>query len=59
MPRLLRAIAEALPLKHVIDALSGAIVTGQGLGHHLTALAVVAGWAAVGLSLTVRYFRWD
>jgi ABC-2 type transport system permease protein len=59
MPRLLKAIAVALPLKHVIDGLSGAIVTGTGIGGHLTALAVVAGWAVAGLFLTVRYFRWD
>ncbi len=59
MPKLLKAIAVALPLKHVIDGLSGAIVTGTGLGEHLTALAVVAGWAVAGLFLTVRYFRWD
>jgi hypothetical protein len=43
----------------VIDGLHGAIVTGAGLGDNLTALAVVAGWAAAGLFLTVRYFRWD
>jgi ABC-2 type transport system permease protein len=59
MPELLKAIAVVLPLKHVIDGLSGAIVTGTGLSDHLTALAVVAGWAALGLFLTVRYFRWD
>jgi ABC-2 type transport system permease protein len=59
MPKLLKAIAVALPLKHVIDGLSGAIVTGAGLGGHLTALGVVAGWAVAGLFLTVRYFRWD
>ena len=33
-PEFLRAIAEALPLKHLIDGLSGAMVTGQGLAHH-------------------------
>lgn len=59
MPKVLKGIAVALPLKHVIDGLSGAIVTGTGLGGHLTALAVVAGWAVAGLFLTVRYFRWD
>ena len=59
LPEVFKVIAEALPLKHVIDGLHGAIVTGQGLGDNLTALAVVAGWAAVGLFLTVRYFRWD
>jgi ABC-2 type transport system permease protein len=59
LPLVLKAIAVVLPLKHVIDGLSGAIVTGAGLGHHLTALGVVAGWAVLGLFLTVRYFRWD
>jgi ABC-2 type transport system permease protein len=59
LPIVFEVIAVSLPLKHVIDGLSGAIVTGQGLGDHLTALAVVAAWAAAGLFLTVRYFRWD
>jgi ABC-2 type transport system permease protein len=59
LPEVFKVIAEALPLKHVIDGLHGAIVTGQGLSDNLTALAVVAGWAVAGLFLTVRYFRWD
>ena len=59
LPIVFKVIAVALPLKHVIDGLHGAIVSGTGLGGHLTALAVVAGWAALGLFLTVRYFRWD
>lgn len=59
MPQLLKAIAVALPLKHVIDGMSGAIVTGKGLGDHLTALAVVGAWALAGLLLAVRSFRWD
>jgi ABC-2 type transport system permease protein len=59
MPELLKAIAVALPLKHVIDGMSGAIVTGKGLGDHLTALAVVGAWALAGLLLAVRSFRWD
>jgi ABC-2 type transport system permease protein len=59
LPVVLKAIAVGLPLKHVIDGLHGAIVTGGGLADHLTALAVVAGWALVGLFLAVRYFRWE
>jgi ABC-2 type transport system permease protein len=59
LPPVLEAIAQALPLKHVIDGLSGAIVTGVGLGDNLTALAVTGGWAAAGLLLAVRYFRWE
>ena len=58
-PGFLRGIAEALPLKHLIDGLSGAMVTGQGLAHHAAALAVLALWAAVGIALAVRGFSWD
>jgi ABC-2 type transport system permease protein len=59
LPIVLKAVAVGLPLKHVIDGLHGAIVTGAGLGDHLVALAVVAGWALAGLMLAVRFFRWD
>ena len=57
LPAALSAIAQALPLKHLIDGLSQAIVGG----HHgtLVAAAAVAGWAAAGLVLAVRYFRWE
>jgi ABC-2 type transport system permease protein len=59
LPVVLKAIAVGLPLKHVIDGLHGAIVTGAGLGDHLTALGVVGGWAIAGMVLAVRFFRWD
>jgi ABC-2 type transport system permease protein len=58
-PEFLRAIAEGLPLKHLVDGLSGALVTGQTLSDNLTALAVVAVWAALGIVLAVRGFRWE
>ena len=58
-PTFLRDIAEALPLKHTIDGLSGAMVTGRGLGAHTTALAVVALWAVLGIVLAIRGFSWD
>jgi len=59
LPAGLAAVAEALPLKHVIDGFSDAIVTGQGLSHELGALAVLAGWGAVGMAIAIRGFRWD
>ena len=58
-PAVLEGIATALPLKHVIDGLSGAIVGGAGLGDNLEAVAVLAVWAAGGILLAVRYFRWE
>src|ERR687889_307691 len=58
-PAFLRDIAQALPLTHIIDGLSGAMVTGRGLGDNLSALAVVAVWAAFGIALAVRGFSWE
>jgi len=58
-PGFLRQIAEALPLKPLIDGLYGAIVTGSGLGSHLDALAVIALWGIFGLFFAVRGFSWE
>src|ERR671922_2808391 len=55
-PTFLKDIAEALPLKHVIDGLSGAMVKGTGIGDHLSALAVVGLRAAAGIAFAVRGF---
>lgn len=58
-PGFLRQIAEALPLKPLIDGLSGALVTGSGLGDHIDALAVIALWGVFGLFFAVRGFSWE
>jgi ABC-2 type transport system permease protein len=58
-PSVLRDLAEVLPLKHLIDGLSGAMVDGQGVADHAVALLVLAAWAAVGIVLAVRGFSWD
>jgi ABC-2 type transport system permease protein len=57
LPEALQAIAEALPLKHLIDGLSEAIVGGGG--DAATAAAVVGAWAVCGVVLAVRFFRWE
>jgi ABC-2 type transport system permease protein len=58
-PRFLHDIAQALPLTHLIDGLSGAMVTGRALDDNLSHLAVIAVWAALGIVLAVRGFSWD
>jgi ABC-2 type transport system permease protein len=58
-PRFLKDVAEVLPLKHLIDGLSGAMVKGTGLGSHLTALAVLGVWGALGTVLAIRGFSWE
>lgn len=55
-PAVLRDIAQVLPLKHVIDGLSGAMVTGES---HWSALGVIGLWAALGVTLAVRGFSWE
>jgi ABC-2 type transport system permease protein len=57
LPEALKAVAEALPLKHLIDGLSEGIVGGGG--DAATAAAVVGAWAVAGLVLAVRFFRWE
>jgi len=58
-PAFLRNIAEALPLKPLIDGLYGAMVTGAGLTHNLDALAVIGLWGVFGLYFAVRGFSWE
>jgi ABC-2 type transport system permease protein len=55
-PAFLRDIAEALPLTHLIDGLSGAMVTGAP---HWSGLVVVGLWTVAGAVLAVRGFTWD
>jgi ABC-2 type transport system permease protein len=58
-PAVLREIAEVLPLKHLIDGLSGAMVDGQGIGHNLVAVVVLLLWTGFGALFAVRGFRWE
>jgi ABC-2 type transport system permease protein len=58
-PAFLHDIASALPLTHVIDGLSGAMVTGRPLGDNLSHLAVIALWGAAGVVLAIRGFSWE
>ncbi len=58
-PAAIRDIADVLPLKHLIDGLSGAMVHGEGLADHLTALLVLGLWTVVGVVIAVRGFSWE
>jgi len=58
-PGVLRDVAEVLPLKHLIDGLSGALVTGAGVGANAVALLVLGLWTVAGAVLAVRGFSWE
>jgi ABC-2 type transport system permease protein len=58
-PQFIRDIAEVLPLKHLIDGLSGAMVHGEGISDHLTALLVLGLWTVIGVVIAVRGFSWE
>jgi ABC-2 type transport system permease protein len=57
LPAALEALAQVLPLKHLVDGLSIAIVGGSG--DAALAAAVVGAWTLTGVVLAVRFFRWD
>jgi ABC-2 type transport system permease protein len=58
-PQFLRDIAQALPLTHIIDGLSGALVNGRGLADNWSGLVVVGLWTVVGVFFAIRGFSWD
>jgi ABC-2 type transport system permease protein len=58
-PAFLRDIAQVLPLKHLIDGLSAAMVTGRGFSQTASSLGVLAVWAVGGIFLAIRGFSWD
>jgi ABC-2 type transport system permease protein len=58
-PGFVSNIADALPLKPLIDGLYGAMVSGSGLSGNLDALAVIGLWGAGGLWLAIKGFTWE
>jgi ABC-2 type transport system permease protein len=58
-PEFIRNLADALPLKPLIDGLYGAMVSGRGLQSNLDALAVIGLWGVFGIWLAIRGFTWE
>ena len=58
-PQFLRDVAEVLPLTHVINGLSAALVTGESLADMAGDLAVIAVWGVIGVFFAVRGFSWE
>src|ERR1700755_2195843 len=47
-PTVIHDIAQILPLTHLVDGLSGAMVKGESVADHAVSLLVLAAWALVG-----------
>jgi ABC-2 type transport system permease protein len=58
-PQVVRDIAQVLPLTHLVDGLSGAMVKHVGLSGHGVDLLVLGLWAVVGGVLAIRGFSWE
>ena len=58
-PKVLRAIAEALPLVHLIRLVRDVMVFDDQVWEHPTAVAVIAVWGVFGTVVAARGFRWE
>jgi ABC-2 type transport system permease protein len=58
-PGFLKAIADVLPLTYFTKLTRNVMVHGHHLWSEGGALAVVAGWGAIGLIAAIRTFRWQ
>jgi ABC-2 type transport system permease protein len=58
-PTVLRGIAEALPLVHLIRLVRDVMVFDDQVWEHSTGVAVIAAWGVIGTIVAVRGFRWE
>jgi ABC-2 type transport system permease protein len=59
VPSFIKDIAQILPLTHLIDGLTGALVKGTSLGDNAGHLAVVVVWTVFGTFFAARGFTWE
>jgi len=58
-PQIIRDIAQALPLTHLVEGLSGAMIDGEGVGSNAVSLLILGLWGLAGAVLAVRGFSWE
>lgn len=58
-PGFMKALANAMPLTYLNDALREIVNNGSGLAALETNYLVMAGWIIVSLLISTRLFRWD
>jgi ABC-2 type transport system permease protein len=58
-PGWIQTVSQALPLRHLNDAMLDVMVRGQGPASALVPIAVLLGFTAVFTLLAARFFRWE
>jgi ABC-2 type transport system permease protein len=58
-PQVLRWVAEALPLVHLIRLVRDIVIFDDQVWEQPVALAVIAAWGLAGAAIAVRGFRWE
>jgi ABC-2 type transport system permease protein len=58
-PQFLRAIGDVLPLKYLVDLSNAVYLHHHGVWSRPGAIAVLAGWGAVGVVVAAFTFRWE
>ncbi len=58
LPETMRRLGEWLPLTHTVELLQG-LWLGEGLGEHMTELAVLSGLLLLSAVLSAKLFRWE
>jgi ABC-type multidrug transport system permease subunit len=59
LPSFLAAIANVLPLKHLLDVLGAILLEDARAWSDPGSLAVMLAWGLVGLAVAVRRFGWE
>ena len=58
-PKVLRAIADALPLVYMIRLVRDVMLRGAEIWNRPTAVLMIAAWGVVGAVVAARRFRWE
>jgi ABC-2 type transport system permease protein len=58
-PAVLQAIGDVLPLKYFLDIVDAIVLSGRRVWSEPEAIAVLAAWAAFGIAVALRRFRWE
>jgi ABC-2 type transport system permease protein len=59
LPGFLEALAEVLPLTHLLHLIRSTFVEGDALSASPEALAALVAWGTAGLLFAIRMFRWE